>query len=116
MPNEPEGTPPLPSYRPMTELDPEVRRRALQRLEERKAFRIHVTVYLAVMVFLTGIWLVSSGGREHYWPIWPMMAWGLGIALHFGSLFWDKEPTEEQIAAEAQKIRKQLGQDIPRDD
>lgn len=113
---EPEPTPPLPSYRPPTELDPEMRKRALQRIENRRAFTTHLAVYAIVMVFLVTIWLVTSGLSTYFWPIWPMLGWGLGLALHGGSLLWDRPPTEQQIADEAAKIRQRLGHDIPHDD
>ena len=104
--------PPLPSWQPPgsapdPSVDPRLRAEALRRLEARRDFRTHLTVYAAVMALLVGIWLVSGGG--YFWPIWPAMAWGLGLVLHGASLTWDKEPTEEQIAAEARKILERRG-------
>ncbi len=36
--------------------------------------------YLAVMALLLTIWLVSGAG--YFWPIWPLLGWGVGIASH----------------------------------
>ncbi len=35
--------------------------------------------YLAVMALLLTIWLVSGAG--YFWPIWPMLGWGIPLAL-----------------------------------
>ncbi|MDQ3856204.1 MAG: 2TM domain-containing protein [Chloroflexota bacterium] len=40
--------------------------------------RPEVVAYTLVMVMLLGIWAMS--GLGYFWPIWPMMGWGLGIA------------------------------------
>ena len=36
-----------------------------------------VRVYVLVMAMLIGIWAVT--GMGYFWPIWPMMGWGIGI-------------------------------------
>jgi class 3 adenylate cyclase len=46
----------------------------------RQSFKIHLTVYLLVNLFLIGIWAASGGG--YFWPVWPILGWGLGVALH----------------------------------
>lgn len=108
--DDPRTPPPLPAYQPPTDpatrsdpaADPALRAKALERLEAVKGFRIHLTVYLAVIGFLTAIWVVTGGG--FFWPVWPALGWGLGLALHLASLTWDKEPTEAQIEAQARRM------------
>src|SRR3954464_14096843 len=46
----------------------------------RQGFRIHLTFYVLVNLMLIGIWAASGGG--YFWPIWPIMGWGMGIAGH----------------------------------
>jgi hypothetical protein len=46
----------------------------------RVAFRVHLAVYLSVIVFLIFIWAVTGAG--YFWPIWPAFGWGIGIAAH----------------------------------
>jgi class 3 adenylate cyclase len=46
----------------------------------RQGFRIHLTVYVLVNLLLIGIWAASGGG--YFWPIWPILGWGMGIAAH----------------------------------
>ena len=98
------------------ELDPEMRKRALERIEARQAWRQHFTVYALIMTLLTVIWLVTGGIGTYFWPVWPMMGWVVGVAIHGASLVLDKEPTEKEIADEAAKLRKRLGRpDHPED-
>ncbi|MFC6422590.1 2TM domain-containing protein [Ornithinimicrobium tianjinense] len=113
--------PPLPSYdpqRPAPPLtpdpaaDPALRAAALKHLEAVKAFRIHLTVYLAVMALLVAIWLITGAG--YFWPVWPAMGWGLGLGLHRASMSWDREPTEAQIAEQARRLAQRRDQDRPR--
>lgn len=104
--------PPLPSWRPQPSApdpaaDPQLRAMALKRLEDEKAFRIHLTVYLAVMALLVAIWVTT--GMGYFWPVWPAMGWGLGLGLHRASLSWDREPTEEQIVEQARRIAERGG-------
>ncbi len=40
----------------------------------------HFTTYVLVMLLLVGIWAVTGAG--YFWPIWPMMGWGIGVACH----------------------------------
>ncbi|QFG69089.1 2TM domain-containing protein [Ornithinimicrobium pratense] len=82
------------------------RQRALESLEAKADFRGHLTIYLLVMLLLTGIWAFSTGFSGFFWPIFPMMGWGLGVAIHGVSLGWDKDPTEEEINDEIQRLRR----------
>jgi class 3 adenylate cyclase len=47
-------------------------------------FKIHLTLYLLINVFLIGIWAASGGG--YFWPIWPILGWGIGVASHAAPL------------------------------
>ena len=42
--------------------------------------RIHFTTYALVNLMLIGIWAASGAG--YFWPIWPMLGWGIGVAMH----------------------------------
>jgi hypothetical protein len=45
-----------------------------------RAFRLHVLVYVAVAVVLTGVnWFVGSG----WWSFWPLGAWGVALGVHY---------------------------------
>jgi class 3 adenylate cyclase len=45
-----------------------------------QSFKTHLTFYLLVNILLIGIWAASGGG--YFWPIWPILGWGIGLAAH----------------------------------
>lgn len=46
--------------------------------------RIHLAVYVVVNVMLIGIWAASGGG--YFWPVWPILGWGIGVGCHAAPL------------------------------
>ena len=50
----------------------------------RTSVRIHLTIYVLVNVMLIGIWAASGAGD--FWPIWPIMGWGIGVGAHAAPL------------------------------
>lgn len=40
----------------------------------------HLATYVVVNIFLSFLALRGSG---HFWAIWPIMGWGIGIAIEF---------------------------------
>lgn len=63
----------------------EAYRRARQRVEAKMGFYSHLTSYVIVNGFFIVIYLFTFGGYP--WFIWPMLAWGIGLAFHFMSVF-----------------------------
>jgi class 3 adenylate cyclase len=57
---------------------PDIGERALRVL--RTSLKIHGTLYLLVNALLIGIWAASGGG--YFWPVWPILGWGIGVAGH----------------------------------
>jgi hypothetical protein len=41
--------------------------------------RHHFTAFAAVNLLLIGVWATTGGC---FWPIWPLMGWGIGLGLH----------------------------------
>jgi class 3 adenylate cyclase len=56
------------------------RRRRRRRGALDTSFRIHLTVFIVVNVMLIGIWAASGGG--YFWPVWPILGWGIGLGCH----------------------------------
>jgi class 3 adenylate cyclase len=50
----------------------------------RQGVKTHLTFYLLVNVLLIGIWAASGGG--YFWPVWPILGWGIGVACHAAPL------------------------------
>jgi hypothetical protein len=65
------------SARSETELEPLVADLPLPRREPRQRDRSHERAYIATMLLLVGIWAVTGAG--YFWPIWPMLGWGIGL-------------------------------------
>ncbi|MGV0811350.1 DUF1707 domain-containing protein [Mycolicibacterium boenickei] len=60
------------------------RRRAAQERAARLSVRIHLAAYVAGSLLMLGIWLAVGlgGGGWYFWPVWPIMGWGIGVASH----------------------------------
>ncbi len=39
--------------------------------------------YFFTNTFLVAIWFLTGGIHLYFWPIWPMIGWGLGIAFQY---------------------------------
>ena len=46
--------------------------------------RIHLRVYILVNLMLIGIWAATGAG--YFWPIWPILGWGIGVGSHAAPL------------------------------
>jgi Domain of unknown function (DUF1707)/2TM domain len=44
----------------------------------------HLRAYLAVNALLVVIWALTGAG--YFWPIWPILGWGIGVIADAGSL------------------------------
>ena len=78
----------------------------LWRLAKRRAtFKKSLATYFVMNSFFVAIWFFSSGIHSYFWPIWPMLGWGLGIAIqYFGAYhsqqFFTTEQEYEKLKAE----------------
>jgi hypothetical protein len=80
----------------------ELRTRALMALKKKAEFRSHITVYVVVNAMIIVIWAVT--GRHFFWPVFPMLGWGVGLILH-GVDVYSHGPTEAQVRREMNKLR-----------
>lgn len=44
------------------------------------AWKGHLYTYIWVNLLLVAIWGLT--GADYFWPIWPMVGWGFGLAAH----------------------------------
>lgn len=79
----------------------ERREAAIGRLEAKRDFRTHLVVYLVVNAMLIGIWAVTGGG--FFWPIFAILGWGIGLAMHAYGVYGEKPISEDEIRAEMQR-------------
>lgn len=96
---------PMQPYQPRYVADPQLRAEARKSIRAKRELQVHLTSYAIVISALVVIWLVTSA-PGYFWPIWPMMGWGIGIAFHVASLRWDRPVTEAEITAEAERMRR----------
>ncbi len=52
--------------------------RDLQR--DRSGMCRRLAIYAAVNLVLILVWAISGAG--YFWPLWPLLGWGLGLAKH----------------------------------
>lgn len=52
--------------------------------ERRAAFKRNLASYIIINLFLIGVWYISSRNHNvHFWPIWPILGWGLGVVMQY---------------------------------
>ena len=51
--------------------------------KKRVAFKWSFASYIIVNSFLVCIWYFTSNRSTYFWPIWPILGWGIGIALQY---------------------------------
>ena len=77
------------------------RQRAIGHIRAKRGFWIHFSTYIAVNALLVLIWAITSG--EFFWPIWPMLGWGIGVVANAVSVYVrPSEISEERIEREMQ--------------
>ena len=72
------------------DIEREAYRTAKKRVEERLGFFWHLITYVAVNIALVLIWYFGSGKGTHFWPIWPIIGWGVGLFFHFVGVFFEQ--------------------------
>ena len=68
------------------------------------SFRMHLAIYVLVNVMLVGIW--AAGGGGYFWPIWPILGWGIGVGSHYAPIMAGvgrrrRRPASYRLAAPA---------------
>ena len=79
----------------------EGRERAIRRLQAKRGFRRHLVVYAVINASLAVTWGLTPGG--YFWPLWPMVSWGIGLALHGWGVYGERPITEAEIQHEMEK-------------
>jgi hypothetical protein len=88
-----------------TRSDHELRDRAIRRLKKKHDFHAHLLVYGMVNAFLVVIWALT--GAHFFWPIFPMVGWGIGVVMNAWDVYRSEEPNEDQIRREMDAMSRQ---------
>ena len=83
---------------------------ARKKVEEEKKFYYHLGVYVVMNGFFVILNLMTS--PDHLWFYWPMLGWGLGIALQGVKVFtnvglskeWEDRRIEKHMRNRKEKI------------
>jgi 2TM domain-containing protein len=82
----------------------ELRAAAVRSVKEKQDFRGHLVAYLLVNALLVGIWAVT--GADFFWPIFPILGWGIGIAFHAWDVYGRRPVSEDRIREEMERLRR----------
>jgi hypothetical protein len=83
----------------------DLRKVAIQQLRKKRELQSHLLAYVMVNLFLTGIWFFT-GADGFFWPVFPILGWGIGIAFHVWDVYAPERFTEERIQREIQRLRR----------
>jgi class 3 adenylate cyclase len=78
--------------------------RGLRRSALEASVRAHLAIYLVVNVMLVGIWAASGGG--YFWPVWPILGWGIGVGCHAAPLLARRTRPHPRGAAAPERTRR----------
>ena len=81
----------------------ELREQALRRLKKKRDFKTHVLMYVVVNAFLVVIWALTSEG--FFWPIFPILGWGIGLGANAWDVYGRKPISEGEIQNEISRLR-----------
>lgn len=84
--------------------DPDLRDRAIGQLKKKRDFRGHLLVYALVNTFLVVIWAIT--GAHFFWPIFPMVGWGIGVVMNAWDVYRPLEPDETEIRREMDRLER----------
>lgn len=54
---------------------------------KRAAFKASFTAYIMVNSGLIAVWYFTSGSGSYFWPVWPALGWGIGIASQYAGAY-----------------------------
>jgi hypothetical protein len=75
---------------------------AVAQLKKRRDFHGHLLVYVLVNGFLVVIWAVV-GAHAFFWPIFPIVGWGIGVVMNAWDVYWRHPITEQDIQREMER-------------
>ncbi len=81
------------------------REREARQILKRRAFYVHLAVFVAVQLMLIGVWALGGGGFP--WFLFPLMGWGIGVAAHGAAAFLLSAPDDIVLEREQRRLRGQ---------
>lgn len=78
----------------------------LYKRRRHKEFLEHLTTYVAVNGFL--IFIDVMRDRMIDWAYWPILAWGVGLVIHFGTVLFGSSEDDEEFLKWRKKRQQRL--------
>ena len=85
--------------------DDAARTQAIKRLKKRRDFYGHLFVYAVVNAVIVAIWAVTNV-HAFFWPIFPMLGWGIGVVFNGWDVFRPETFSEARIQREIEHLRR----------
>ena len=82
----------------------DLRALAVERLRKKSEFKAHLLAYVCVNAFVLAIW--AATGSSFFWPMFPILGWGIGLVFHGWDAYRQPVPTEQQIEHEMGSLRR----------
>jgi 2TM domain len=96
---EPHAVAPEPSAR-----EDALRELAIKQLKKQRDFRGHLLAYVLVNTFLVVLWAVTGTG--FFWPVFPMVGWGIWVGMNAWDAYGRVDFGEDRIRREMDRIRR----------
>ena len=90
-------------------MDNQKRDEMLWELARRRAsFKWNLAAYVIANVFLVVVWYLTDDDHNNFWPIWPILGWGAGLAFHYFGAYHGHNVFS--VEEEYEKLKKQQSQ------
>jgi hypothetical protein len=81
------------------------REQAIKRLKKRRDLYGHLLVYALVNGVLVVFWALT-GPNGFFWPIFPILGWGIAVVLNAWDVYRSDAFSEEQIQREIEHLHR----------
>ncbi len=90
-----------------TEVAPDeaLRERAIRRLKRRRSFWGHLVLYAVFNGLMVVLWAIEGTHDWGFWPIYPIVGWGVFVAADAWSTFVKENLREERIQREMARLQ-----------
>ncbi len=81
------------------------REREARQILKKRAFYLHLAVFVAVQVMLFVVWVMVDGGFPRF--LFPLMGWGIGIVAHGATAFLMSHPDDIVLQREQKRLSRE---------
>ena len=91
------------------DVDGAMRTMAVKRLKAQEEFKRFALTWIGLSVMFVVIWWFSSGAGSYFWPVWPILGVGIGVAFSgwgaYGPARLPKHLDEQAIEDQMRKMQ-----------